>query len=50
MFTSRTLNMPKVGTIMDWRMQLDAKVQKEAEEAQEAAGQPDEDYEELIPK
>ena len=49
-FTSCTLNMPKVGTIMDWRMQLDAKDQKEAEEAQEAAGQPDKDYEELIAK
>ena len=49
-FTSRTLNMPKVGTIMDWRMQLDAKDQKEAEEAQEAAGQPDKEHEELIAK
>jgi len=49
-FTSRTLNMPKVGTMMDWRMQLDAKDQKEAEEAQEAAGQPDKEHEELIAK
>ena len=49
-FRSRTLAMPHIGKSLSWRDDLDTEDEKEAEAAQEAAGQPDEEHEELIAK